>query len=149
VLLRWYRRQRNLDHLLAIPAQHGIVDQAHAASVAEHIVIGRVQHHLGYAIVIEIFEPARAGARAARGCLVGELLAIEAQQVVAARVRARTALCLQPDIARVDLDLCQATWVKIVVVGQLGPIQLGPAIPVAGVDRDKVALGRVTHTHAV
>jgi hypothetical protein len=46
-----------------------------------------------------------------------QLAPIEAQQIVAARMRARAALCLEPDILWVDIDLSQAGWVEISVVG--------------------------------
>ena len=50
------------DKLLAVPALHGIVDQAHAARITEDIGVRGVQHNLVDAIVVDILHITSAGA---------------------------------------------------------------------------------------
>ena len=157
-----HRLDRPLHHasVRLIPGEDLEADIGDPARVAEDVVVGRVQDHVGDAVAVHILDApdARAGGEAVD--LYAQRLAVEVEQLKYAAVCAGAALQGQPGVARLDLHLSQAAFPHVVrrrdrrVAGreflarQLLPVSVGLRI-----DRDEVVRqGReveVAHPDAV
>jgi hypothetical protein len=138
---------------------------AHAAGVAEDVGVGGVEHHIVLAVLVDVGDEAGAGAGRRAGQFQVQRLAVEAEHLVRAAVRARAAVHRQPDAAGLDGHLLHAAGVNIVGQGlhqqhvlgrrlvQVDARQFLPAVIVPGKDGQKVRWNRiklvVAHTRAV